>query len=75
MKVVHNMPVKYDKLLAIFEERKITGYTIKKEGIIGQASYKKIKEGGHIDTRTIGKLCEFLKCQPGDILEYVPYEK
>lgn len=66
------MPISYRKLLKTFEERKITGYTIKKEKIIGQASYKKIKEGGHIDTRSIGKLCEYLKCQPGDILEYVP---
>ncbi len=66
------MPISYRKLLKTFEERKITGYTIKKENIIGQASYKKIKEGGHIDTRSIGKLCEYLKCQPGDILEYVP---
>ncbi len=66
------MPISYRKLLKTFEERKITGYTIKKENIIGQASYKKIKEGGHIDTRSIGKLCEYLKCQPGDILEYIP---
>ena len=56
-------------------ERRITGYTIKKENIIGQASYMKIKEGGQIDTRTIAKLCAYLHCQPGDILEYVPDEE
>ena len=66
------MPITYNKLLKIFAERGITGYTIKKENIIGQASYKKIKEGGQIDTRTIAKLCAYLQCQPGDILEYVP---
>lgn len=65
------MPISYSKLLKIFEERGINTYTIKKEGIIGQASWKKIHEGGHIDTRTIEKLCEYLKCQPGDIIEYV----
>ena len=68
------MPISYNKLLKIFEERRITGYTIKKENIIGQASYKKIKEGGQIDTRTIAKLCAYLHCQPGDILEYIPDE-
>lgn len=68
------MPITYDKLLEIFNERGITSYTIKKENIIGQASFKKIKEGGDIDTRTIAKLCKFLECQPGDILEYVPDE-
>ena len=66
------MPIVYDKLLKILNEKGINSYTIKKERIIGQASYKKIKEGGDIDTRTISKLCKYLKCQPGDILEYVP---
>ncbi|WP_294907653.1 helix-turn-helix transcriptional regulator [uncultured Ruminococcus sp.] len=66
------MPLSYGKLLEIFSQRGITSYTIKKENIIGQASYKKIKEGGDIDTRTIAKLCKYLQCQPGDILEYVP---
>ena len=69
------MPITYDRLLEIFRERGITSYTIKKENIIGQASYKKIKDGGDIDTRTISKLCKYLDCQPGDILEYVPDEE
>lgn len=65
------MPIKYTKLLKLMEERGITSYTIRKENIIGQATFKKIKEGGDIDTRTIDKLCKLLNCQPGDILEYV----
>lgn len=69
------MSISYGKLLEIFSQRGITSYTIKKENIIGQASYKKIKEGGDIDTRTIAKLCKYLQCQPGDILEYIPDEE
>ena len=34
-------------------------------------TYKKIKSGGDIDTRTIAKMCEVLDCQPGDLIEYV----
>lgn len=52
------------------KEAEITSYTVKRDKIIGQATYKKIMEGGDIDTRTIAKLCEVLNCQPGDILEY-----
>ena len=66
------MPIKYDKLIALMRERGITSYTLKRDNIIGQATYKKIMEGGDIDTRTIAKLCKLLECQPGDILEYVP---
>ena len=68
------MPIKYDKLVVLLEQKGITSYTLKTKynNIIGQATFKKIKEGGDIDTRTIAKLCELLNCQPGDILEYVP---
>lgn len=69
------MTIKYDKLLHIFEEKKINSYTMRKNKILGQSVYKKILEGGHIDTRTINKLCEYLNCQPGDIMEYVPDEQ
>lgn len=66
------MAISYRKLLSIFEERDITSYTLtKKDKIIGQSTWKKIKDGGHIDTRTIDTLCRYLHCQPGDILEYV----
>jgi len=65
--------ISYNKLLKIFEERNITSYTItKKEKLIGQATWKKIHENGHIDTRTIDALCQYLGVQPGDILEFVP---
>ncbi len=65
------MSIKYDKLLKLMEEKGVTSYTIKKDNIIGQATFKKIKEGGDIDTRTIDKLCKLLSCQPGDLLEYI----
>ena len=65
------MAISYNKLLKIFAERGITSYTMRKENIIGQATWKKVHEGGHIDTRTIDTLCAYLKCQPGDMMEYV----
>ncbi len=65
------MPIKYDKLIKRLHKAGITSYTAKRDKIIGQATYKKIFEGGDIDTRTIAKLCKVLNCQPGDIMEYV----
>jgi len=65
------MGINYEKAIILFKERGITTYTIKKNKIIGQAAFVKIHEGGHIDTRTIERLCEYLDCQPGDLMEYV----
>lgn len=70
------MPISYSKLLKIFAEKGITSYTVtKKDKIIGQATWKKIHDGGHIDTRTIEALCKYLGCQPGDIIEYIESDK
>ena len=48
------MGISYDKMLKLFQERGITSYTMKKEKIIGQATWKKIQEGGNIDTKSLG---------------------
>ncbi len=69
------MPIVYTKLLKLLEERGITSYTVKRDKTIGQATFRKIKEGGDIDTRTIEKLCRLLNCQPGDLMEYVDGEE
>lgn len=69
------MAIKYDKLIALLKEKGITTYRIRKENLISQATYQKLRTGeGIIDTRTIEKLCKLLDCQPGDIMEYVPDE-
>lgn len=70
------MSISYNKLLKLLEENNMTSYTItKKYKIVGQATWKKIHEGGHVDTRTIEAFCKLLNCQPGDLIEYVPDEE
>jgi len=70
-----DLPIKYDKLLALLKEKGYTTYRIRQEKLIGQATWQKLQTGeGDIDTRTIKKLCRVLDCQPGDIMEYVPEE-
>lgn len=66
------MPIKYDKLFLLLKEKGYTTYKIRKDGLVGQATLQKLKNGtGNIDTRTIERLCEALDCQPGDFMEYV----
>lgn len=64
--------IRYDKLVKLLSDNNVNTYTIKKNSIIGQASWDKIHNGGNIDMRTVDKLCAYLHCQPGDMLEYVP---
>lgn len=70
------MAFKYDKLFALLKEREITTYKIRKENVISQAALSKMKSGkGNIDTRTLERLCFYLKCQPGDIMEFIEDKK
>ena len=70
------MAIVYDKLFALLKERGFSTYRLRKEGIIGNATYTAIKNGtGGLDYRSINRLCEALDCQPGDIMEYVRDKK
>ena len=66
------MPIKYDKFFDLLKKKGKTMYNLRKDKIVGVATIEKMrKEEGHIDTRSIERLCEYLDCQPGDIMEYV----
>ena len=64
--------IQYTRLRARLEQAGITSYTCKRDNLIGEQTWVNIRRDGRIDTGTIAKLCDALRCQPGDILEYVP---
>lgn len=72
-----SVAISFKKLTAIFREKNITSYTIKKEKIISSGVYDKLtkQENPRVDTDTINNLCKYLGCQPGDIMEYVEEEE
>ena len=67
------MAIVYDKLFALLKEKGYSTYRIRKEGLIGNKTYRSIKDGtGGLDYRSIDKHCKALSVQPGDLMEYVP---
>lgn len=70
------MPIIYTKFFDLLKERKKTMYDLRKDKVIGVATVEKMRKGsGSIDTRSIEKLCSYLACQPGDLMEYIPDEE
>lgn len=66
------MAIKYNKLFDLLKEKGLTMYSLRKNKVIGTETLEKMRKGiGHIDDRSINRLCEYLNCQPGDIMEYV----
>ena len=67
------MAISFKKLELLLSENGKTFYSLRKDKIVGTETIKKLQHGiGIIDTRTISNLCEYLDCQPGDIMEYIP---
>ena len=65
------MPIKYKiDVLTALKEAGYTTYKIRKEKIFGEATLQKIRNGELVSWENISTLCNILKCQPGDIVEY-----
>lgn len=66
------MPIVYGKFFSLLEEKGVTMYTLRKDKVVGVATMEKMRKNeGHVDTRSIERICKYLDCQPGDIMEYV----
>ena len=70
------MGICFKRLEALLSEKGKTFYSLRKDKVVGTETIKKLQQGqGYIDTRTISNLCEYLDCQPGDFMAYVPDKK
>ena len=67
------MPIVYDKMLKLMEEKGITSYRLMKLGF-SRSTYYAIKHGDNISTHTVNQLCKILKCNVSDIMEYIEEE-
>lgn len=65
------MPIVYKKdVLAALKEAGYSTYRIRQDRIFGQATLQAIRTGELVSWENMARICQMLKCQPGDILEY-----
>lgn len=65
--------MKYNKLFALLATREMKKTDLL--SVISSPTLAKLSKGESVTTDIIGKLCDFLNCQPGDIMEYVTDEQ
>lgn len=68
-----SMKYRVDVLAAL----KSAGYSstrIRNEKIIGQSYLQQLRHGEMVSWKTLETICSLLKCQPGDLIEYVSEE-
>lgn len=65
------MPVVYKMdVLAALKEKGYSTYKLRKEKIFAEKTIQSFRTNNMVSYETIGKLCEMLECDVGDILEY-----
>lgn len=69
------MPIKYktDILAALKEAGYNTG-KIRNEKLLSESTLQSLRQQEAINFDNLGRLCKLLRCQPGDILEYIEEE-
>ena len=66
------MSIKYKiDVLSALKKAGFSTTRIRNEKLIGQSYLQQIRNGEIVSTACLDKICELLKCQPGDILESV----
>ena len=64
--------ISYRRLWHILLDRDIKKTQLKNAAGLSSSTMAKISQGESVTLRTISAICEVLRCQPGDILDYVP---
>lgn len=65
------MPVKYKiDVLAALKDAGYNTTKLRKEKLLAEGVIQSLREGKSISFQNLGRICELLNCQPGEILEY-----
>lgn len=66
------MPVRYRvDILEALKSKGYSSYKLRKEKLLAEGVIQSLREGKAVSLENIGRICELLHCQPGDILEFV----
>ena len=63
--------ISYDKLWDVMKSRGITQYALIKEHHISPGQITRLKRNESVSTHTIEMFCRILKCDVGDIMQYI----
>lgn len=65
--------MKYYKLFIMLDKKGMKRTDLLK--VVSSVTLAKLGKGESVTTDILCKICDFLDCQPGDIMEYIPEQK
>lgn len=66
--------ISYDKLWKVMKERGISQYTLIKQYRVSPGQITRLKRNESVSTHTIEMFCKILRCDVGDIMQYIEEE-
>ena len=64
----------YDNLWNVMKEKGISQYALIKKYGVSPSQITRLKRNESVSTHTINMFCRILRCQVGDIMQYVEVE-
>lgn len=64
--------IKYDRLWETLKQKKISQYRLIKDYGIDKSQLQRLRKNMVVKTLILNRLCNILKCDLGDIMEFVP---
>ena len=61
----------YYKLWDMLKRKGISKQDFQKAIGCGSNTMQAMRDNNYVNLKTIDKICEFLECQPGDVIEYL----
>ena len=63
--------ITYDNLWRVMKEKGVSQYALIKKYGISPAQITRLKRNESVSTHTIDMFCRILRCQVGDIMQYI----
>ncbi|HIZ44123.1 MAG TPA: helix-turn-helix transcriptional regulator [Firmicutes bacterium] len=67
--------ISYAKLWILLQKQGKKRFDLVEDGVIARGTLTKLGKNDSVTTDTISKICDYLDCQPGDIMERVTKEQ
>lgn len=69
------MPIRYNKLFHVLIDQGIKKGELQEKANITASIMARLAKDETVRTDTIAKICKALRCQPGEIMEYIEIEE
>ena len=67
--------ISYEKLWKVMKEKGISQYALIKQYNVSPGQITRLKRNESVSTHTVEMFCKILKCDVGDIMQYIPEDE